>query len=174
MANPANRLPQVENERIINETIRRSKLLTLPLERLHSSDALGVRSGQRVNTALTVARFFTSVADKVPKPPSGHVTLFVDQDTGSFVYKDDAGDVHELVAGGGGAGGDLTGTYPDPELIPSGVAAGTYGDEFNIPRITVDAKGRVIAVSLTPAPTPLVTDDGGIMLDDDGNVMYVG
>jgi hypothetical protein len=46
----------------------------------------------------------------------------------------------------GAAGGDLTGTYPNPELIPL-CTAGTYGSASSVPVLTLDSKGRVAGIS---------------------------
>jgi hypothetical protein len=46
----------------------------------------------------------------------------------------------------GSAGGDLTGTYPNPSLAALGTA-GTYGSTSAIPVLTLDSKGRVASIA---------------------------
>lgn len=45
----------------------------------------------------------------------------------------------------GSAGGDLTGTYPNPTLVPL-CTAGTYGSTSAIPVLTLDSNGRVTSI----------------------------
>lgn len=57
----------------------------------------------------------------------------------------------------GPAGGDLDGTYPNPDLATIGLATGPIGAAAVIPVVTIDAKGRVTALTSVTAVIPLLT-----------------
>ena len=54
----------------------------------------------------------------------------------------------------GSAGGVLTGTYPDPSLVPTAVVPGSY---TNI-NVTVDADGRITTVTSAPGTEVLYSE----------------
>ena len=69
----------------------------------------------------------------------------------------------------GTAGGDLTGSYPNPTLAAAGTA-GTYGSATAVPIVTTDSKGRVTSVTTaapsdtTKVPLSTVTTAGDLIV----------
>lgn len=83
----------------------------------------------------------------IASPATGLLVYQTDGSSGFYYYTGSAWTA--LNTPGGSAGGDLTGTYPNPTLATTGVAAATYGSTTTSPVITTDTKGRITVASNT-------------------------
>jgi len=93
-----------------------------------------------------------NVASDPTTPQNGDIWLNT-VGSGTLKYVDSSGVTQTIgIAGGstptGPAGGDLTGTYPNPTLAAVGTA-GTYGSASQVPVYVVDSKGRITSTTNT-------------------------
>lgn len=114
---------------------------------------------------LSALAGLTSAADKIPYfTGSGTAALLTRDTDGTFAANSDSNIatqkavktyVDAQFAAASIAGGDLTGTYPNPTLGTANSNVGAFGSATKTLTLTVDAKGRITAVSEQTA-TPAV------------------
>jgi len=112
-----------------------------------------------LSSSLTGVGTLTSGALGVGFSPIGNSSLANSSVTinGSVVSL--GGSTTVSAAPSGTAGGDLTGSYPNPTLVAVGTA-GSFGSSTAIPTLTTDSKGRVTSVTTNAVIAPAGTLSG--------------
>jgi trimeric autotransporter adhesin len=112
-----------------------------------SADASAMLDVQSTSRGILIPRMTAAQRGAITSPATGLLVYQNDGATGFYFY--DGTSWIQLSVPVGSAGGDLTGTYPSPTLITSGVTSGSYGSATQVPAFTVDAKGRLTAAGNT-------------------------
>jgi hypothetical protein len=122
-----------------------------------------IQDGGVINTAAT--KFASDNTKSMVSSVSGATVagnLLKAADTQGTV-QDSGIATSSVVTSSSAAGGDLTGTYPNPTLATVNSNTGNFGDATHTNTLTLDAKGRVTAAStnlITPAGIGAPTTTG--------------